>query len=239
MATARQILPVLSIYRKDAKSLIISHIFWNIDFFIDEKSTGVWLDVWVLFTSNGDFKNWDIEFSVFNLENYHLFSFFPILSERWFGKLSYHLITLPIYEAPWHHLSINTYSLGIGWDGTQVLHLLQLCLMQPVCCLPAAAGVSAGPPSPETADMLRMLHRGLTCRSTATRPQRRSLAEWRGCSTTWGHPLQGLLEELGVKNLPLCVHRDEHPNQLAQDLWPALLIPLGMGLGISHSTPLG
>lgn len=55
MATARQFLPELSIYRKDAKGLIISHTFWNIDFYIDVKSTGVYLGVWVLFTSNGDF----------------------------------------------------------------------------------------------------------------------------------------------------------------------------------------
>lgn len=102
-------------------------------------------------------------FQIFNLENYHLFSFFPPLSERWFGKLSHHLIALPICEASWHHLSINTYSLGICWDRTQVLHLLQLYhLIQHVCSLPAAAEVLQAQLPPERADMLRMLLPGCT-----------------------------------------------------------------------------
>lgn len=114
-------------------------------------------------------------FQIFNLENYHLFSFFPPLSERWFGKLSHHLIALPICEASWHHLSRNTYSLGICWDRTQVLHLLQLYrLIQHVCSLPAAAEVSAGPASPweswHAEDAASRLHMGLACRSTATSP---------------------------------------------------------------------
>lgn len=37
--------------------------------------------MWVLFTSDGDFQNSDGEFSIFNLENYHLYSFFRLLSD--------------------------------------------------------------------------------------------------------------------------------------------------------------
>lgn len=74
---------------------------------------------------------------------------------------SYHLTTLLICKAQWHCLSINTYSLTICWERTQVLYLLQLyCLMQYIFALPATAEVSAVPTILQRFDTLRMVSSG-------------------------------------------------------------------------------
>lgn len=117
-AIARHFLPALSAYKKDSKSLIISHTFSIIDFYIEVKSMRVQVYSFYALLM--------VTFKI-QVENFPCINWKTIKSsasarycrtgamERYcLTSTSYHLITLLIHEVSWHHLSINTYSLGIG-----------------------------------------------------------------------------------------------------------------------------